>query len=95
MAQDDERKVPPRTPPQRLNTLHRFAKEWVNAQIATGINRPSRAANMIASGIARLEDKMTAAYAKDCHFFDPTVLPHGGPNPNSNSKYFWVEIWVK
>lgn len=92
MAQDDERKVPPRTPPQRLNTLHRFAKEWVNAQIKVGINRPSRADNMIAKGIARLEDKMTAAYAKDCHFFDPTVLPHGGPNPNSNSKYFWVKL---
>ena len=86
MAQDDERKVPPRTPPQRLNTLHRFAKEWVNAQIGAGINRPSRAANMIASGIARLEEKMTAAYAKDCHFFDPTI-EHGGPNPNSGRKY--------
>ena len=88
MAQDDERKVPPRTPPQRLNTLHRFAQEWVNAQIGVEINRPSRAANMIAKGIARLEEKMTAAYAKDCHFFDPTVQ-HGGPNPN-NSKYFFL-----
>ena len=88
MAQDDERKVPPRTPPQRLNTLHRFANEWVTAQIGAEINRPSRAANMKAKGIARLEEKMTAAYAKDCHFFDPTV-EHGGPNPN-NSKYFYI-----
>jgi len=92
MAQDDERKVPPRTPPQRLNTLHRFAKEWVTAQIGAGINRPSRAANMIANGIARLEAKMTAAYAKDCHFFDPTV-PNGGPNPNNRKRRGtnWVE----
>ena len=80
MAQDDDRKVPPRTPPQRLNTLHRFANEWVNIEIGETINRPSRAANMIAKGIARLEEKMTAAYAKDCHFFDPTVA-HGGPRP--------------
>jgi hypothetical protein len=94
MAQsNDERKVPPRTPPQRLNTLHRFAKEWINAQIASGINRPSRAANMIANGIARLESKMTDAYAKDCHFFDPTV-EHGGPNPATQRKRRganWVE----
>ena len=85
MAQDDERKVPPRTPPQRLNTLHRFAKEWVNAQIKVGIDRPSRATNMIDNGIARLESKMTLAYSRDCAFFDPTV-PNGGPDPN-NSKF--------
>ena len=88
MAQDDERKVPPRTPPQRLNTLKRFATEWVNAQIGATINRPSRAANMIDSGIARLEGKMTEAYAKDCHFFDPAV-EHGGPRPAS--KYYFIQ----
>merc|ERR1711937_1089330 len=78
MAQDDERKVPPRTPPQRLNTLKRFFAEWVNAQIGAAINRPNRAENMIAKGLERLEGKMTAAYAKECSFFDPTV-EHGGP----------------
>ena len=80
MAQDDDRKVPPRTPPQRLNTLQRFAREWVDAQIGVEINRPSRADNMKANGITRLNDKMLAAYQKDCHFFDPTV-EHGGPRP--------------
>ena len=89
MAQDDERKVPPRTPPQRLNTLHRFFKDWVNANIGTGINRPSRATNMIEKGLTRLEGKMTEAYAKDCHFFDPTV-EHGGPNPATQSKSRFV-----
>lgn len=93
MAQDDERKVPPRTPAQRLNTLKRFAGEWVNAQIGVTINRPSRADNMISVGIERLESKMTEAASKDCFFFDPT-LEHGGPNPNSQRKRRgadWVE----
>jgi hypothetical protein len=93
MAQDDERKVPPRTPAQRLNTLKRFAGEWITAQIANGINRPSRAYNMINFGIERLESKMTEASDKECFFFDPTV-EHGGPNPNSNRKRRgtnWVE----
>ena len=29
---------------------------------------------------------MSERYAKTCSFFDPTVLPHGGPNPNSQRK---------
>jgi hypothetical protein len=84
-AGETDRKVPPRTPPQRLNTLQRFAKEWIDAQVKTGINRPQRALKM-KSGIDRLETKMGEAFLKDCAFFDPTVLPHGGPNPNSQRK---------
>ena len=91
MAQDDDRKVPPRTPPQRLNTLQRFAREWVDAQIGVEINRPSRADNMKANGITRLNDKMLAAYQKDCHFFDPTV-EHGGPRPAR--KYSFIHNWA-
>ena len=84
MAQDDERKVPPRTPPQRLNTIHRFATEWVNNQIGVEINRPRRAANMIKRGIRRLERQMRHAYFEgNCAFFDPTV-EHGGPRPNNS-----------
>ena len=79
-AQANERKVPPRTPAQRLNTLHRFMGEWVQAEIAGTINRPARAVNMIERGVARIEAKMTAAAAKECFFFDPS-LEHGGPAP--------------
>ena len=85
VAADSDRKVPPRTPPQRLNTLHRFADDWISAQIAGEINRPSRAARMSDTGIDRLHTKMLEAYTKECSFFDPTV-PHGGPNPNSTRK---------
>lgn len=93
MAQDDERKVPPRTPAQRLNTLKRFAGEWVNLQIGVTINRPNRAQRMVDIGIERLENKMTEASSKDCFYFDPTV-PNGGPNPNNSRKRRgadWVE----
>lgn len=92
MAADSERKVPPRTPAQRLNTLKRFAGEWVNAQIGITINRPSRAENMVNNGIERLESKMTEAAAKECFFFDPTV-EHGGPRPQTTRKRraAWIE----
>jgi len=90
---DNERKVPPRTPAQRLNTLKRFATEWINAQIGQTINRPNRAANMVNSGIERLEGRMTDASAQDCFFFDPSV-EHGGPNPETQGRKrraAWVE----
>ena len=36
--------------------------------------------------IDQMSTRLRTTYAKDCHFFDPTVLPHGGPNPNSQRK---------
>ena len=36
--------------------------------------------------IERMSSRMSERYAKTCSFFDPTVLPHGGPNPNSQRK---------
>lgn len=82
---DTDRKVPPRTPLQRLNTLQRFAGDWIDSQIKVGINRPQRATNMKDQGIARLNSAMTGAFAKECAFFDPNV-PNGGPNPDSGRK---------
>ena len=32
-AAPDVRKVPPRTPPQRLETLNRFAQEFIDANV--------------------------------------------------------------
>ena len=85
MAQsNDEKKVPPRTPPQRLNALVRFANASVNVQIANVIYRPGRASNMII-GISRLDRSMSNAFNKECAFFDPT-LANGGPNPATQRK---------
>jgi len=90
------RKVPPRTPPQRLNTLRRFAGEWVQSQIGATVNRPSRADMMENAGIRRIFQTITEAYDQ-CGFFDPT-LPHGGPRQtdgrkrrSSDDKFFAAE----
>ena len=85
---DDERKVPPRTPPQRLNTLQRFAHQWIDAQIGIEINRPGRAYNMKLRGVNRLFDKMMVAYEKPCHYFNPLTKPHGGPNPLTQGRKY-------
>ena len=45
MAQ--ERKVPPRTPKQRFETLNRFINEWIEQNIEVQLNRPMRAYNMV------------------------------------------------
>ena len=46
-AQD--RKVPPRTPSQRFETLNRFINEWIDYNIDQELNRPMRAYNMVGS----------------------------------------------
>jgi len=45
-AQKD-RKVPPRTPSQRFETLNRFINEWIDYNIDQDLNRPMRAYNMV------------------------------------------------
>ena len=73
-----EKKVPPRTPSDRMTTLKRFADSWIAANIAIGINRPDRALKMT-DRIQLMTDKLELQYAQ-CGFFDPSV-PHGGPRP--------------
>ena len=82
---ETDRKVPSRTPPQRLNTLNRFTGQWIENLISNAINRPTRADTMT-KNMEIMSIKLLKTYFKDCHFFDPTVLPHGGPNPNSQRK---------
>ena len=77
---DDEgisRKVPPRTPPQRLETLGRFINEWLDDHMTTVASYDSwkRRAD---ENTARME---RAYNRKSCAYFNPD-LPHGGPNPN-------------
>ena len=85
----DNKKVPPRTPTQRLNTLSRFYKEYVDTFIEQ--SRPARA-NFHKERIDSMTDAMLATFMKtkpdgsglrSCSFFDPTV-PNGGPRPDNN-----------
>jgi len=77
---DDEgllaKKVPPRTPPQRLETLGRFINEWLDDHM-TSVSSYDSWKRRVDENTARME----AAYnRKSCAYFNPD-LPHGGPNP--------------
>ena len=85
----DNKKVPPRRPEQRLNTLSRFYKEYIDTVIAE--SRPNRAYRQ-KQRIDSMTDAMEAAYMKvnpdgsglrACGFFDPNV-PNGGPRPSND-----------
>ena len=66
---------------QRLRTLERFTKTWINSEIRDGKNRPVRAKNMIENTVHRLVTRLGDVFEK-CGFFDPSI-PHGGPNPET------------
>merc|ERR1712046_47897 len=94
-----ERKVPPRTLPQRLNTLKRFFVEYIQANVAP--NRPERATNQ-EEAVSRIYDPLYEIYyakkpdnsgLRRCSFFDPTV-PNGGPRPESDMVSRAAVRWV-
>jgi hypothetical protein len=94
-----ERKVPPRTPPQRLETLQRFFKEYIDSNVKP--DRPERAANQV-DAVSRIYDPLEEIYhatkpdgsgLRRCSFFDPTV-PNGGPRPVSATNTRAAEDWV-
>jgi hypothetical protein len=76
----EEKKVPPRHPDQRLNRLNQFAEEWLTDNLS---HLPS-----VQSWINKFNTnagRMTRAFKRsNCGFYDPTLLPHGGPDPNPN-----------
>ena len=75
---EQEKKVPPRTPLQRLDTLQRFANLWIETWININQNRPGRATRMT-DRVNLMTSKLEEKYAH-CGFFDPNV-PNGGPRP--------------
>ena len=94
-----ERKVPPRTPPQRLETLQRFFKEYIEVNVKP--NRPERADNQV-EAVDRIYVPLEEIYhamkpdnsgLRRCSFFDPTV-PNGGPRPVSATNTRAAEDWV-
>ena len=68
-----EKKVPNRTPLQRLNTLRRFASEWTEANMDS--KKGARYENILVKHANRMEGKFNR-----CGFFDPNIK-HGGPRP--------------
>ena len=68
-----EKKVPNRTPLQRLNTLRRFAAEWTDANMDS--TKGDKYENVLVKHANRMETKFNR-----CGFFDPNIK-HGGPRP--------------
>ncbi|CBY19831.1 unnamed protein product [Oikopleura dioica] len=76
MAQEEDRKVPPQTPGQRIEQLKRHVGRLMVDHFDGCAKR------------ATWEDKLTkilsraeAAFNRDCGFFDPNVA-NGGPSPS-------------
>ena len=111
MGAPDERRVPPRTPPQRLHSLCNFAEDYIisRVQAAELLNRPTRGDNMIGR-LSAMCTAMSDTYEKRrtntpslrrCSYFDPLVLPNGGPRPleerrrRFNDEFDWIEATLE
>jgi len=71
-AANDEKKVPPRHPLQRLNKLTMFTDEWCND------NLTAKQAKNWSRKFAKNAARMVTRFEK-CGFYDENLLPHGGP----------------
>merc|ERR1712178_335674 len=74
----DEKKVPPRHPLQRLNRLVEFTEEIMNDWFTF---LPSQQAwiDKFAKNAARMERNFNRGNQR-CGFYDENNLPHGGPS---------------
>ena len=86
----DEKKVPPRTPIQRLNTLHRFYERFIDSQLAQyrefrATNQKEKAHIMMAALWRAFEKTNRKTGERRCGYFNPS-LPHGGPRPISSEE---------
>ena len=73
----DEKKVPPRHPLQRLNKLVEFSGELMNDWFTFLPSKDSWVAKF-ATNAARMERNFNRGNQK-CGFYDETQMPHGGP----------------
>ena len=91
VAQDGDRKVPPRHPLQRLNRLVEFSAELLNDWYSF---LPSQA-----SWIGKFErnaERMERNFERGnqrCGFYDENQLPHGGPSERRKREIDADSIW--
>ena len=91
VAQDGDRKVPPRHPIQRLNRLVEFSAELLNDWYSF---LPSQA-----SWIGKFErnaERMERNFERGnqrCGFYDENQLPHGGPSERRKREIDADSIW--
>ena len=78
VASADDKRVPPRTPLQRLATLKRFSAEILNEW---WFFLPSK--DKWVEKFANNADRMENAFNRPtCGYFDPNNMPNGGPDAN-------------
>ena len=91
VAQDGDRKVPPRHPIQRLNRLVEFSAELLNDWYSF---LPSQS-----SWIGKFErnaERMERNFERGnqrCGFYDENQLPHGGPSERRKREIDADSIW--
>ena len=73
----DEKKVPPRHPLQRLAKLTEFSAELMNDWF-TFLPSQAQWVSKFATNAARMERNFNRGNQK-CGFYDESQLPHGGP----------------
>ena len=87
-AQGDEKKVPPKTPMDRLNQLRSHITR-MTVDHFDGCNKASQWEDKL----TKITNRAEKAYKKSCGFFDPS-LTHGGPE-GSDRKRREVDDFVR
>ena len=78
-AQDNEKKVPPRHPNQRLAKLNKFAREWCTTNLTE--KQANHWIEKFDRNVVRFERRWEL-----CGFYDENQLPHGGPKPEERKR---------
>ena len=81
LASATEKKVPPRTPEQRLNKMQQFTDEILDKWFGFLPSKDAWKAKFRnnASRMLKAYERIDNGDNKKCGFYDPTQLPHGGP----------------
>lgn len=87
IAAAEDRKVPPRHPEQRLNKLREFANKFRDVDCIPKELMKPRQCNRLAEKMLDFAQRMEDSFNREtCGFYDASLGPHGGPDPNANLK---------
>ena len=82
VAVADDKKVPPRTPLQRLNMLSQFVTRFADTEVATKLS-PAAAGRFKSRIVDGMLNNFKNAFGREtCGYFNPNNHPNGGPDPN-------------
>jgi len=81
----DEKKVPPRHPLNRLNTLRTFITNFADDVIMPAIDNRKYADRFVRQMHGMMDNMENAYNRPNCGYYDPNSK-HGGPDPNPDVK---------